>query len=70
MTDCVLRAPVQFRQRRLKVAIGPSRHAALPVADSRFRSKADIDGFDARRGSRDKSWMRCGNVTFVLAIAC
>ena len=33
---------------------------------------------DARRaphvsftaGSRDKSWMRCGNVTFVLAIAC
>ena len=25
MTDCVLRAPVQFRQRRLKVAIGPKR---------------------------------------------
>ena len=27
------------------VAFWPSRHAALPVADSRFRSKADIDGF-------------------------
>ena len=37
MTDCVLRAPVQFRQRRLKVAIGPLRHFAATQPFGRFR---------------------------------
>jgi hypothetical protein len=42
MTNCVLRAPVQFRQRRLKFAIGPSRHFVAKQQLSRFRSEVEI----------------------------
>jgi hypothetical protein len=42
MTNCVLRAPVQFRQRRLKFAIGPERPLQRDGITSEIGGKADV----------------------------
>jgi Nucleoside 2-deoxyribosyltransferase len=58
MTNCVLRAPVQFRQRRLKFAIGPIASFRCAAEFGRYRGIADSGKPSAGRfmGSRPRSF--------------